>query len=182
MKKRWAVIICYLVTFAAGTAMGLVAQRRAPQFPDRHSFVESLGLSDEQQQKMHDIWETTMRDSFHSLDDRRRAASKQRNDAVRALLTPEQQTQYDAIYKAYDEQTAEISKARREAFESAQAQTRELLTPDQQVKYDALMAERRKMFENRGGPGRHGHEEDDHRNPPPSAPTPSPSPSTTPNS
>ena len=148
MTKRLLIVFCYVVTFAAGAAMGLVATR--PQPPERHhrgGFDEELNLTETQRQQMRDIWSSMGRENFRKMDDQRREAAKHRNQSVVDLLTPEQKAEYDRIYAQYDQRVDEINQQRRAMFEQAQQKTREILTDEQRVRYDELIAKRRAMFE-----------------------------------
>lgn len=157
VPKRVLIVLCYVVTFAAGAAMGLVAPRpQPPDRPHRGGFDEELNLTEAQRQQMREIWSSMGREKFREMEEQRRESTRLRNQAVVDLLTTEQKAEYDRIYAAHDQRMEQINQQRRQAFEQAQAKTREILTDEQRVRYDELIAQRKAMFEGgRGDRDRH---------------------------
>ena len=158
LKFLAAIALCmaYIAGIATGWAGYTLAGEKPPPPPrdERGSWLShTLQLDASQRTRMEEIWspEASRRDG----DDARtriRAIYDERNAAVRALLTPEQQVQFDAIYQKSEEQKEAIARERHERHEEAVKKTMAILTPEQQVKYQKIIDE----FEKRGPKGEHG--------------------------
>ncbi len=109
-------------------------------------FDEQLNLTADQRKQMETIWGEVHQNMGTSFEGRF-ALDKERDQAVRDLLTEEQQKSYDAIYDSYRAKKADLDKQREKLFADANARSRAMLTPDQQKRWDALSQE------HRGGPG-----------------------------
>lgn len=139
MKKTSIMVsIAFALVFAAGVAVGTVAQQRQKPPHDFGAFLaEKLNLTSEQQQQMKAIWSNAMtsdktgRNKYQELRD-------QRDTAINTLLTASQLTEYQAINDTYREQFNKMRQARRDAIDKAVAETRKLLTPAQLQIYDKL--------------------------------------------
>jgi Spy/CpxP family protein refolding chaperone len=160
MTKTKAILaLTFLLVFAAGAVVGMVRQRAfvgAHHPPDRGSFLtKELGLTPDQQDKMRQIWSELGPGRGGDRDhwDRRREYQKERDDAIQALLTPEQKVRYDAVRKHYDERVAELGKERTLAFQRAVEQTKSILTPEQAAKYESFLNKRREGMGPGPGPG-----------------------------
>ncbi len=154
-------IVCLLLVFGAGVGIGVGLSAHHPwQRPVRGSYLaKELGLSPAQRQKIEAIWaEVARHGPFGGGLEARRQLEQQREQAVRDLLTPSQQADYDRILKEYQTKIEALAKERRAAFESAVQKTREMLTPTQRAKYDEMLKNRAEWGRGRG-PG--------HRPPPP---------------
>jgi Spy/CpxP family protein refolding chaperone len=84
--------------------------------------------------------------------ERRDKCRAERDQAIVALLTPEQKTRYDEIWKNYREKNETMDKELREDFQKKVEQTIEILNPEQRTKYQELLAKR--QFDR--GPRDHG--------------------------
>ena len=93
-------------------------------------------MTAEQRAKMDEIWNAVMRDSRKLQSEQRQAFQKQREEAVRAILTEEQKVKYDAVLKDYADKMAELGKAREKAFQEAVEKTKLILNAEQQKKYE----------------------------------------------
>ena len=126
-------IAAFAVTLAAGLVGGYAVRsythRPARRFPD-------LKLTAEQTGKMDEIWNAVMRDARKLQSEQRQALQKQREEAVRALLTEEQKLKYDGVLKDYAGRMAELGKAREKTFQEAVEKTKLILNPEQQKKYE----------------------------------------------
>jgi hypothetical protein len=96
-----------------------------------------LQLTQEQRDKMREIWSDSglHRDGF----DRRRQMQKERDDAVVALLTPEQRKSYDQVQERFTQQMAEMAKEREAMFQKAVERTKAILNDKQRAKYVELL-------------------------------------------
>ena len=64
---------------------------------------------------------------------------KEREDAVKALLTQEQAARYEEVRQEYARKSAALSQERRKVFQEAVERTKLLLTESQRKKYDELL-------------------------------------------
>jgi len=139
------VVVCFLVAFAAGVGVGL-ALRHRPAVPPVHSvLVRELNLTPEQGKKVLEIWSRArdaLREQFH---EQREAVAKQRDEAIRALLTKEQTPRYEQITADYQRKRDELGEQRKKLFRQAVEQTKEILTEDQRARYEEILEEWRKM-------------------------------------
>jgi hypothetical protein len=102
---------------------------------------------------MDGIW-AEVKQQVDKLNDRRRGVDKDRDAAIRALLTPEQSVAYDKIFADTHARHAELDKERETLFHSANDRSRALLTSDQQLKWDAMQKDMRDHeHHGSGGPG-----------------------------
>ena len=164
-KAKLILIAAFAVTLIAGGVAGYAIRssahhssrppsdggRRDPGArPPRERFPD-LKLTAEQSAKMDEIW-TALRDSSTSRSrDQRQAFQKQREEAVRAILTEEQKIRYDAVLKDFADRIAELGKAREKAFQEAVEKTKAILNAEQQKKYEEWL---KSLHEDRrpGGP------------------------------
>jgi len=161
-------IVSFLVTFAAGAATGLLADRLDHRPPGPSWLEAELDLTSQQREQMHAIWSEVMGTMMRQHGEQREALRQQRDQAIVALLTDEQRSRYDAILKEFAGKEEEMSQQRKQAFDEAVKRTKEILTPQQVAKYEELL----KMQRERGfGPPR-----GKHRGPPGGPPGPSPGP------
>lgn len=156
-KTKIILAVTFLLVFAAGAVVGTVrplvpgASHHGGPGESRGSWIaRELSLTPDQQEQMRRIWAEQApgtRERDHG--DRRREFQRQRDDAIKAMLTDEQRTKYDAIQKEYTDHLADLSKERQAAFQQAVERTKAILTPQQVEKYDALLKKRTEG----GGPG-----------------------------
>lgn len=114
-------------------------------------------MTADQRKSMDGIW-ADVKQQVDKLNDRRRGVDKDRDAAIRALLTPQQLAAYDKIFAGAHANHAELDKEREALFRSANDRSRALLTVDQQVKWDAMQKDMRDHeHHGPGGPGGPGH-------------------------
>jgi Spy/CpxP family protein refolding chaperone len=161
MMKRSTILLstATVLVLSAGMVVGRLSTRLPmaprPQDHGREWFQGSLGLSADQQQKMDAIW-ADVKQQMDKNGDKRRTLDKDRDAAIRALLTPEQSAAYDKIFQDYHAHRADMDKEREQLFHEANDRSRALLTPDQQVKWDAMSKDMHAHHGPGGPPGR-GH-------------------------
>jgi len=162
-KIKAILVVSFVLTFAAGTAAGLLIAYVSHPRPS-HSRLESiLNLNAEQKGQMDRIW-SEVRDA---LVKQRDSLRQDRDKAIIALLTDDQRSRYDAILKEYSRKVAEMPNP----FEEAKKRTKEILTPEQAAKYDEWMEKQRE----RGfGPPRGGRRGPPSEDPPPPDGSPPP--------
>ena len=177
------VIIGFIVAFAAGVMVGNRDARKgedanatptttAPTTrPGRGgSWIASeLGLTSEQRQAMDKIWSEMAGRGRGENEEKRRQFRRERDEAIAALIRPEDKEKLEQIGAEYSEKLAALDRESREAFASAVEQTKALLRPEQRAKYDELLKrhhwDRDRGPGPRGGPGGPGGSgrRDDHR-------------------
>lgn len=149
-------VLAFVATFAAGVATGFLASRtrRRPRGPSW--LASELNLTNEQRDQMHRIWSEAMRAAGSERWEQRKSLVRERDDAIAALLTDEQQPPYNRILQDYEDKKAAMEGERKKRFEQAVEQTKQILTPEQAAKYEQLLKD----------PPDRGHG-DRHRPPPP---------------
>jgi hypothetical protein len=89
--------------------------------------------------------------------EKQRNLDKDRDAAIKALLSPDQSKAYDQIFTDYHTHRTDLDKERDQCFRGGNDRSRALLTPEQQVKWDAM---NKQMHDHdrphRGGPGGQG--------------------------
>lgn len=153
------VIVGFIVAFAAGLVIGLSPQPDAASNEPKaghhgSSLAAQLSLTPEQQSQLDKIWSETARRGGRERDDRRRRVYKDREDAIAALIRPEDRSRYDEIQKKHAEQMASLESEWRTSFQAAVEQTKRILTPEQRTKYDEML--RRHEFDRGPRDRRHG--------------------------
>jgi Spy/CpxP family protein refolding chaperone len=139
------VIVGFVVAFAAGLMVGMDSHRPGaaspttkPSYPSW--LVAELNLTTKQQEEMHKIWSETAKKGRHEQDEARRQLRRERDEAIAALVRPEDYGRYDQILKAYNDQMDALDREARKSFEQSVERTKPLLTPEQQTKYAELLA------------------------------------------
>jgi Spy/CpxP family protein refolding chaperone len=161
-KIKAILIVSFVVTFAAGAAVGMLVARLDLR-PHGPSWLEAeLNLTSRQREQMHNIWSEVMGSVMRQRFEQGRALRQERDQAIAALMTDEQRPRYEAILNEYARKDGELSEQRKQAFDEAVRRTKEILTAEQAAKYEELM----KRQPDRGfGPPRGGR-----RGPPPGSP------------
>jgi len=141
-KTRIMIVVCFLLAFGAGVAVGILTGG-SPRRPRRGSWItHELNLTPTQREEMRKIWSELMGDSRRGQREQRKRLEQERNEAVKALLSPEQKLQYEELMAKYARKTKELSAEREEALRQAVERTKELLTEPQRKKYDELLKKR----------------------------------------
>ncbi len=141
------VVVGFIVAFAAGLVVGVVPRpepSRPTTRPSRHGgwLTAELNLSPEQQEQLNKIWSETAFRGGRDRDDRRRRLFKERDEAIAALIHPEDKAQYEEVLRNHSEQMAAMDREWRAAFDASVERTKEILTPEQRAKYDDLLQRR----------------------------------------
>jgi len=144
--------------FALALSAGLVAGKldwgsgRSKAGSDASPLATELGLNNQQCQQIRGIWEPVRQSAKDSYDDARRL-ERQRDDSVKALLTKEQQEQYNRIHQDYNAGVLSLQAKRNAQFREAIERTKQLLTEPQRQKYEQLIKDRLNARENPERPG-----------------------------
>ena len=138
-KTKLVMLLCFIAALAAGVAAGMAFSRfsRRP-----HPRPDPLNLTPPQREQMRQIWSSVESTSRTQHRERMDALRKEREDAVRALLTDEQKAQYGAVLQAHDQKMADLTAERKKAIEDAVERTRKILTEQQCSKYDEMLKKR----------------------------------------
>jgi Spy/CpxP family protein refolding chaperone len=137
-KARVAIIVSFVVAFAAGGATGLMIDRAGPRPDhDRPWLERSLGLSPQKSKELRQIWER-VNSAIEQQRDLRAAAARKRDDEIQALFTPEQAAHYERILQEFTASMDRLANERTTLFQEAEKQTEDILTPDQRDKYEKM--------------------------------------------
>ena len=175
---KLVVALGFCVAFAAGLAVGLQQGRRSavssvnPQPPTTmraapgrgrgQSFlVQQLNLTPQQQQELQKIWSDMAGPARGDQEDRRRQLRNEREDAVAALVRPEDYGKLDQILRNSREQFTALDAETKAKFDAAVEKTKAILTPEQRTKYEDLL-NRHQFPGPRGGPGGPGGPDHEH--------------------
>ena len=157
---RLVVIIGFVVSFAAGFAVGHKWHQGEPPKADRPSpggwLAAELKLTPEQRKQLDEIWSETARRGGSDRDEHRGRLYRERDEAIVALIRPEDRPKYEAIQKRHAEEVSAMGADWRKSFDTAVARTKEILTPEQRQRYEELLARRdgpRDGHDQRGGGG-----------------------------
>ena len=158
-KTRLTLVAAFVLALGGGVVLGLAAGRRpaspvvAPPAtqPGEHSWLaDQLNLTPDQRERMKDIWSALLQGPAQTNRDRRRQVEKDRDDALLALLTPEQRAEYDRRMAGYAAQLADLGKERERLFHDAVEQTKLILNDSQRQRYDELLKAHDAERANRG--------------------------------
>ena len=156
-KTKVIVLVSFLLTAAAGAAVGMLVSWPEARHPHRPRLTEELGLSAEQQEKMRKIWSEAMVPSGRHRGEDRRALAKERDEAIVALLTEEQLLRYKQIVGQYERKLEEQRQEGQRRIQETIERTKQILTPEQARKYEELLNKRTERGRGRGSLGRRRH-------------------------
>ena len=141
MKSRLIFLLCFLTAFGAGVCVGVLWQQRVK--PAHDGWLSDLNLTAEQREKIKAIWTDAMKAAdWQTQREKREVAQKERDEALRTLVTADQKQRYEEIVSAYQKRAEEISQESRKAREDAYERTKALLTESQRQMYDELRKKR----------------------------------------
>lgn len=151
------VIVGFVVAFAAGLVVGFESRQKVAQpttRPSHHTgwLAAELNLSPQQQERMREIWSKTAERGGRDRENRRRQLYRQRDEAIAALIRPEDKPRYEEILKSHADQLAALDREWRGSFQASVERTKEILTAEQRVKYEELL---RRHESQRGSGERH---------------------------
>lgn len=140
-KQILLTVFLFVVALTSGVFIGMNVARHGERPPEgRSRLTEELKLTPDQQIQMRAIWQELAPGPGRQHNDKRRQLSKERDDAVAALFTPDQKTAYDKVLEHYNQQMAEMNHERDLAFQKAVERTKAILTPEQRTKYEEILA------------------------------------------
>src|SRR4051812_38825759 len=169
MATKLMVLVGFCVAFAAGVVAGrgrgvinaasTSSQNVAPSTgPGPHHggpggpgwLAKELSLTTEQQEQLRQIWSETATRGRGEREDQRRQLRKEREEAVAALVRPEDKDKFQQVQDTYTRKVEELDQQWRASFDNAVRRTKEILTPDQRTKYEELL--KRNQWDRGGGP------------------------------
>jgi Spy/CpxP family protein refolding chaperone len=141
---RVVLVVCFLIAFAAGLAVGFQSRRPGPppgDRRDRHSgwLAGELNLTAQQQEQLRAIWSETAMRGGREREDGHKECSKDRDAEIARLIRPEDRPQYEEIMRKHADRKAALDREWRAAFDAAVEKTRQILTPEQRIKYETLL-------------------------------------------
>lgn len=153
VRANLILIVVAVLTLGAGVTGGLLIARvsAAAAGGTQHTFpagtalpsplAEELRLTPSQREQLRTIWEgvnETVQDCFEQA----RGIQRQREDALVALLSPEQKSRFERIAADYAQRFDGVVQRRNAAFDNAVKQTRQILDPGQRDAYDKMLQKR----------------------------------------
>lgn len=148
-------VIGFIVAFSAGLVCGLAVRGREVQAASTIAtsrpvtaggpgglLAAELGLTAEQREQMNRIWRDNARTLRHQQDQKRAQVRKEREEAIAALIRPEDREKYEQALRAHAERVAQIDGELRASWQGGVEETRKILTPEQQKKYDEFLKRR----------------------------------------
>lgn len=145
-SKFW-LLPAFLLTLAAGAAVGMLAYRFLPGISGsptqdaRSPLAAELDLTPDQARQMQKIWESVQQTAGASLL-QGKSLEMDREKAYEAILTPAQRSEYDKIKVDYNARIEQLKAQRDGVFQNALEQTKALLTEPQRQKYEKLLHDR----------------------------------------
>jgi hypothetical protein len=145
-------VLVLLAGIVLGRLWGRLPERRAPSGAPPSWLADQLDLSQDQRQKMDAIWADTRKELGETMKGRR-DLDKQREEAIVALLTPAQKTDYDRINQDFRRKREDLDQKRQAMIHEAETRSRALLNAEQAKAWDSVNQRWRERHQ-RGG--RHG--------------------------
>jgi Spy/CpxP family protein refolding chaperone len=145
-RVRLLFIFGFVLSLCAGVVVGMVVRTAPPVLP-RGGFGPDLGLSPAQEEQMRAIW-APVRESDRGRGDRRKAISKERDEAVSQLIPTEHRADYEKVLAEHTAKLAEMSREHEKLVQEAELKMKAMLTEQQWKQFEAMKRER---SERRGG-------------------------------
>jgi hypothetical protein len=140
--------LLFMLTLGAGLVAGMLVARppaapaTAPRpAPPRTALGGELGLTPEQNGKMHEIWEG-VRDQVDACFLRAQEAQQRRDTALLALLTDQQKAAFARSQQEYADAVAALKAERDAAFQQAVKRTEQILDDTQRKRYRQILDSR----------------------------------------
>lgn len=156
------VTVGFLVAFASGLVVGFErrdAVKSPTSRPSGHGgwLAAELQLSPQQREQLNKIWSEMASRGGRERDDRRRQLYRERDEAIAAMIRPEDKARYESILKSHSEKMIALDREWRGSFETSVERTKEILTPEQRTKYEEIL--RRHSWDRGSRDRRHGDRE-----------------------
>jgi len=143
-KTKGVIFLAFLLAMGAGVAVGMLGSRSLPSNTARGTdastwLANELQLTPDQQQKMNRIWSEMLASKGHQYGEEFRAIQQQREAAIAALMTEQQQMQCNKLNEEYAAKWRDLWKRMEQDFSTAADKTRKLLNDSQRKRYDAIL-------------------------------------------
>jgi len=152
-KTKILLLVAFVAVFVAGITLGLFAGHRQPPRPGPPWLAAELELTQDQVEKMKEIWSKVV-PSPHRPSDRggRSAPASERDNAVREILTADQLDRFERINAEYEAKREQRQKELMAPFDEAMERTQQILTEEQLKRFENLQERMRDREHRRGGP------------------------------
>ena len=143
-RTKSVIFLAFLLAMGAGVAVGMLGSRSLPSntTPGHDAstwLANELQLTPDQQQKMNRIWSEMLASKGRQYGEQFRALQQQREAAIAALMTEQQQVQCNKLNEEYAGKWRDLWKRMEQDFSAAADKTRQLLNDTQRKRYDALL-------------------------------------------
>jgi len=145
-RVKMVLTISFVLAVGAGVAVGMLGAKYPQTHQPRSWLGDELNLSPDQREQMRAIWQEAGKNRPRDWE-RRRAAEREKNEAIVGLLTEEQKAKYDEINRQFSLKMQEQAQQREAAMQDAIERTKAILTPQQRERYEQIMQERREKRE-----------------------------------
>ena len=147
-KAKLVMAILFVLALAAGLLAGMLVMHAptgtgtaAVEASARTPLAEELQLSADQSQQMRSIWEG-VRQQVDGCFGRAQELQKRRDEAVAAILTPEQKAVYAKLQQGYIDAVIGLKAERDAAFADAVKRTEQILSEPQRQRYREILKSR----------------------------------------
>jgi hypothetical protein len=135
-ELKLAILFGFGLMFFAGLTVGRWNKAAAPAHENRPWLSQQLNLSKLQEQQMKKIWSEAA--SAQSAARQLHDADRQRDEAVRSMLSDDQRAQLESIIQEHDARIGTVQKDREKAIRDAEDRTRTILSDEQRKKFDEI--------------------------------------------
>lgn len=161
MTTKLIVLVAFTLAFLAGLTVGrrtprddaqlsaaaaetvLNSPTTAPSRGNRNSWLAAqLNLSADQQEQLKKIWSDVARRGSArdgQQEDPRRKLRRERDEAIAALVRPEDRAAYDRIQTTYTQQSDALEQQWQASYQNAVERTKAVLTDEQRAKYESIL-------------------------------------------
>ena len=144
-RTKVILTLLFMLALGAGLVAGMLIARppaiRSAPAVARTPLGTELGLTTEQNARMHDIWES-VRDKVDACFLRAQEIQERRDGALVALLTPEQKTAFARVQKEHGDALAALKTERDAIFQEAVKRTELILNESQRKRYRQILDNR----------------------------------------
>jgi len=143
-RNKIVLTLFFMLTLGAGGVVGMLAMRSSSAAATIRSGLPQttlgteLGLTREQTEQMHDIWEG-VRDKVDACFLRARDIQEKRDRALVALLSDEQRAKYAKSQREYADAIAALKTERDAMFQEGVKRTEQILNGSQRQKYRQIL-------------------------------------------
>jgi hypothetical protein len=148
-------VLVLLAGIVLGRLWGRLPERRLAPDSSPSWLADQLNLTQEQRQKMDAIWAEARKELGDGMK-ARRDLEKQQADAIVALLTPAQKSDYDQIVQNFRDKREKLDRKRELMIHDAEVRSRALLNDRQAKTWDEVNQRWRQRHQHGGRHGSQG--------------------------